>query len=183
MGDHSLEAHTSLLDWVASHGGHIDNSVRVAQDASRGVHLQVKADWPQSVSKETRVINTPLAVTMSYFNAIEYTCARGSFSSHGVVFPRAFIDAVGPEETTAFFLMGQYLRGAEGFWYRYLRTLPQPGQLTTPLFFGEEDVDWIQGTGIPDASVQRYELWDKKYEESISALEELGFENTEGYTW
>lgn len=115
--------------------------MRIAQDASRGVHLQVKADWPEAIPKETRVINTPIELSMSWYNAIGYESPRGSFPKHGVDLPRTWIDQVGPEETFAFFLMGQYLRGAEGFWYPYLRTLPQPGQLTTPLFFGEEDVE------------------------------------------
>ncbi|KAJ5899671.1 hypothetical protein N7495_004415 [Penicillium taxi] len=180
---HSLEAHKALVDWVISHGGSIDESVRVAQDASRGVHIQVKADWPTPVSKETRVINTPITVTMSYYNAINHRSAKGSFPNRGVDLPRAFIDAVGPEETAAFFLMGQFLLGEQGFWFPYLRTLPQPGQLTTPLFFGEEDVDWIQGTGIPDASVFRFQVWDEKYESSMTKLEELGFGNLEPFTW
>ncbi|KAJ5595270.1 uncharacterized protein N7459_001478 [Penicillium hispanicum] len=180
---HSLAAHQELAEWVAAQGGYIDDSVCIAQDAQRGVHMQVKADWPHNVTKETRVINTPLGVTMSYFNAIDYECARGKFSSHGVIFPRAFVDAVGIEETSAFFLMGQFLRGEKGFWFPYLRTLPQPGQLTTPLFFGEEDVDWLQGTGIQEAAVHRFQSWDEKFDSSIAKLEELGFEGLEEYTW
>lgn len=171
------------MEWVSNHGGYIADSVFVAQDASRGVHIQVKADLPEAITKETRVINTPLGVTMSYFNVINYTCAKGSFSNHGVVFPEEFIHAAGKEESLAFFLMGQFLRGEKGFWYPYLRTLPQPGQLTTPLFFQEQDVDWLQGTGIPDASVFRYKLWDQKFDELMSKLNELGFEGLDNYTW
>lgn len=179
----SLDSHKGLIDWFISQGGHIDDSVCLAQDASRGVHMQVKADWPQPVNPETRAISTPMGVTMSFYNAIDFVSAHNTFSSHGVNFPLTFINAMGPEETFAFFLMGQFLRGSEGFWYPYLKTLPQPGQLTTPLFFGEEDVDWIQGTGIPEASVHRYEIWDRKYEEAIAKLEEVGFEGVEKYTW
>lgn len=179
----SLDSHKEFLQWVISHGGHIDDSVCLAQDASRGVHMQVKADWLWPVSPETRAFSTPLGITMSYYNAIDYKSQKGSFQSHGVTFPREFIDAVGPEETSAFFLMGQFLRGAEGFWYPYLRTLPQPGQLTTPLFFEEGDVDWLQGTGIPEASVFRYEVWDRKFEDAIAKLEEVGFEGWEKYSW
>ena len=100
-----------------------------------------------------------------------------------MVFPHAFIDAVGPEDTTTFFLMGQFLRGERSFWYPYLRTLPQPGQLTTPLFFGEEDVDWIQGTGIPNASVQRFQLWEAQFDKAVAKLEEVGFEDVDSYNW
>ncbi|KAJ6163205.1 hypothetical protein N7497_003184 [Penicillium chrysogenum] len=181
--DPRLKAHTELVNWFTQHGGTVDKSVRIAQDASRGVHLQVKEDWPESIPKETRVINTPIKVSMSWFNSIGYESPRGSFAKHGVDLPRTWIDEVGPEETFAFFLMGQYLRGSEGFWYPYLRTLPQPGQLTTPLFFGEEDVDWIQGTGIPEAAVERIKVWEQKYDFGYLKLDEIGFPDCEQYTW
>ncbi|KAJ5545063.1 hypothetical protein N7461_007367 [Penicillium sp. DV-2018c] len=163
----NLPAHTDLVNWVLKHGGTVSQSVRIAQDAPRGVHLQVKNDWPSSIPKETR----------------GYESARGSFPKYGVDFPRKWIDQVGPEETSAFFLMGQFLRGEEGFWYPYLRTLPQPGQLTTPLFFGEEDVDWIQGTGIPEASVERIRIWEGRFDEAIASLEECGFLDCGLFTW
>ncbi|KAJ5779336.1 hypothetical protein N7457_007056 [Penicillium paradoxum] len=181
--DPSLTAHTELVSWFIRHGGTVDKSVRITQDASRGVHLQVKADWPEPIPKEKRVINTPISVSMSWFNAVGYESPQASFPKHGVDLPREWIDQIGPEETSAFFLMGQYLCGAEGFWHPYLRTLPQPGQLTTPLFFGEEDVDWLQGTGIPEASVERIKVWEKKYDESIKLLEELGFLDCDRFTW
>ncbi|KAJ5823190.1 hypothetical protein N7447_005530 [Penicillium robsamsonii] len=181
--DPKLEAHAVLITWFLQHGGTVDKSVRIAQDASRGVHLQVKADWPEPIPKETRVISTPINLSMSWYNAVGYECSRGSFPKHGVDLPRTWIDEVGPEETFAFFLMGQYLRGIEGFWYPYLRTLPQPGQLTTPLFFGEEDVDWIQGTGIPEAAVERIKIWEQKYDSGYLQLDSIGFPNCEQYTW
>lgn len=171
------------MSWFIQHGGTIDKSVRITQDALRGVHMQVKADWPEAISKETRVINTPITTSMSWFNAVGYQSSKGSFSKHGVDFPRQWIDKIGPEETFVFYLMGQYLRGPESFWYPYLRTLPQPGQLTTPLFFGEEDVDWIQGTGIPEASVGRIKLWDQKYDDAINKLESFGFLDCGEFTW
>ncbi|KAJ5138821.1 uncharacterized protein N7515_003669 [Penicillium bovifimosum] len=181
--DPKLEAHTELVNWVIQHGGAVSKTVRISQDASRGVHLQVKADLPSAIPKETKVINTPISVSMSWYNAVGYESPHGSFPKYGVDFPRSWIDQIGPEETSAFFLMGQYLRGEEGFWYPYLRTLPQPGQLTTPLFFGEEDVDWIQGTGIPEASVERIRIWERKFDEAITLLEESGFLDCERFTW
>ncbi|CAI7604500.1 unnamed protein product [Penicillium bialowiezense] len=181
--DPNLEAHTELVSWFTQHGGTFDKTVRITQDALRGVHMQVKADRPDAIPRETRVINTPISVSMSWYNAIGYECPKGSFSKHGVDFPRQWIDEIGPEETFAFYLMGQYLRGQASFWYPYLRTLPQPGQLTTPLFFSEEDVDWIQGTGIPEASVERIKVWDQKYDDAITKLEAFGFLDCGAFTW
>jgi hypothetical protein len=171
------------VNWFTQHGGNVDKSVRIATDASRGVHLQVKKDWPAPISKETRVINTPINVSMSWFNAMNYQSPRGSFPNHGVEFSRSWMESIGPEETSAFFLMGQYLRGSEGFWYPYLCTLPQPGQLSTPLFFDGEDVDWVVGTGVPEAATERIRIWVEKYDRAIEGLEEIGFEGVELYTW
>ena len=85
----------------------IDKSVRIAQDASRGVHLQVKADWPEAIPKETRVINTPIELSMSWYNAIGYESPRGSFPKHGVDLPRTWIDQVGPEDDSGYLQLGE----------------------------------------------------------------------------
>ncbi|OJJ49053.1 hypothetical protein ASPZODRAFT_91268 [Penicilliopsis zonata CBS 506.65] len=192
----ALEEHNALLDWVIKNGGHMHESAQIARDERRGVHVQVKRSWPAPVARETRIIQTPLGVTMSYFNAIGHRLGGGeeeeeeeeanmTFSMHGLNLPRGFVDAVGPEETTAFFLMGQYLRGTEGFWFPYIRTLPQPGSLTTPLYYGEEDGDltWLQGTSLMAARAQRMQVWKEKFENASKILGEEGFEDADRYTW
>lgn len=192
-----LEKHHALLDWVRRNGGSLHEGVQIAQDDSRGVHLQVMRDWtPGSLAQDTAIIQTPLSLTLSYFNAIDHrllseshedgavaTTTTTTFSSHGVVFPRAFIDAVGPEETTAFFLMGQYLRGSTGFWYPYISSLPQPGKLTTPLYFYGQDLEWLEGTSLWPAREQRLQIWKDKYESSLQVLREVGFEDVGSYNW
>lgn len=134
------------------------------------------------------MIKTPLSLTMSYFDAIDYISlkdksAESPFSSHGVKFPRGFIDAVGPQETMAFFLMGHYLKGSESFWHPYIRTLPAPGELTTPLYYEGEDLEWLQGTSLYAAREQRLEIWKDKYETGVKVLREWAFEDADKYTW
>ena len=125
------------------------------------------------IGKETTCIRTPLEVTMSYFNAISYNNSNILFSSHGVNLPQEFIDTVGPDETTIFFLMAQYLKGDQGFWYPYLRTLPQPGHLSTPLYYDdadEEDLEWLAGTSLEAAREQRLGSWKERYSRSFNVL-------------
>lgn len=152
----------------------------------------MKPNCAAGVQPGTCVIRTPLSLTMSYFDAVDFRPSIGNdnddgipfFSSHGVTFPREFIDAVGPEETTAFFLVGQYLRGPEGFWYPYIRTLPPPEELTTPLYYDEgEDLEWLRGTSLYAARERRMEVWKGKYENGVRVLRDLGVEGAEGYTW
>lgn len=173
---------------MTQHGGRLHESVQIAKDERRGVHLQVKKDWGNRVPKETCIINTPLSATMSYFNAIDYRLSdtnggEGLFSTHEVVLPRPFIDAVGPEETTVFFLMGQYLQGSHGFWFPWIRTLPQPGSLTTPLYYEREDLEWLDATSLLPAREQKMRLMKDKYETCFEKLHGSGLENAERYTW
>ncbi|KAJ9215299.1 hypothetical protein DTO166G4_3184 [Paecilomyces variotii] len=186
--DASLHGHLALQEWVTRHGGLLDESVQLARDDSRGVHIQVKPDQTSAVPRGTCVIKTPLSLTMSYFDAVDYTSlkdksAESPFSSHGVKFPRGFIDAVGPQETMAFFLMGHYLKGSESFWHPYIRTLPAPGELTTPLYYEGEDLEWLQGTSLHAARQQRLEIWKDKYETDVKVLKEWAFEDADKYTW
>ncbi|KAI9931355.1 hypothetical protein ASPWEDRAFT_34063 [Aspergillus wentii DTO 134E9] len=187
--DSSLEAYTSLLEWMAQNGGHLHESVQIAKDEARGVHLQVRKDWKSEVTRDTHIIKTPLPATMSYFNAIDHhlptddASKPATFSAHGLHFPRVFMDAVGSEETSVFFLMGQYLRGSEGFWFPYIRTLPQPGSLTTPLYYEGEDLEWLNGTSLLPAREQKMKLFKDKYENGIEELRKAGVEDAEKYTW
>ncbi|PYH45272.1 SET domain protein [Aspergillus saccharolyticus JOP 1030-1] len=193
-----LEMYADLQTWLTQHGGHLHQAVQVARDKQRGVHLQVRKDWSEGpgLTVDTHIIQTPLTTTISYFNVIGYRAplpaaaatATGAaseieFKSHGLDFPRTFIDAVGSKEATVFFLVGQYLRGAQSFWYPYLRTLPQPGTLTTPPNYEGEDLRWLQGTSLWAATEQRVEKLRGQYEVAVRALREAGFEGVDGYTW
>ncbi|GES61755.1 SET domain protein [Aspergillus terreus] len=188
--DSSLDAYITLLEWMSKHGGHIHESVQIAKDERRGVHLQVKADCRDGLPSNTNVIKTPLAATLSYFNAIEHRSAATedekapvSFSAHGLHFPRSFVDAAGPDETAIFFIIGQYLRGSEGFWYPYICTLPQPGDLTTPLYYEGADLRWLEGTSLAPAREQKESLLKEKYQSTFEELRNSGFGDAEKYTW
>ena len=180
----------SLLDWTAEHGGHIHEQVELAHDESLGMHLRVRKN--NGIKRETIVIKTPLAVTMSYWNAVDHSAHSTSihdsttFSSRGLDLPSEFIASVGPDETTIFFLMGQYLKGAQGFWYPYLRTLPQPGagsSLSTPLYYDGEDLEWLAGTSLAAARDHRMHAWKEKFGRSWWVLRDVGFGDVERYTW
>ncbi|KAB8216523.1 hypothetical protein BDV33DRAFT_178820 [Aspergillus novoparasiticus] len=186
--DSSLEHYTALLDWMVSKGGQLHESVEIAKDERRGVHLQVKKDWKDGVPSNTHIIKTPLTSTMSYFNVIGYSFntddgSSVSFPERGVHFPRGFSEAVGQEESSIFFLIGQYLQGKEGFWYPYIKTLPQPGALTTPLYYEGDDLAWLEGTSLSPAREQKAKILKEKYETVYTELCKAGFDGAEKYTW
>ena len=169
---------------MSQQGGHLHESVQIAKDEARGVHIQVRKDWGDRIPKDTRIIKTPLSSTISYFNTIDYRGDKDGvvFSAHGVHLPQAFMHAVGPEEASVFFLMGQYVKGAEGFCAPYIQTLPQPGELTTPLYYEGEDLEWLDGTSLVAAREQKGKLFMEKYEFAVGELRKTGFE-AGAYTW
>lgn len=194
--DETLNTQAELERWIVQHGGRLDDTVHFAHDAQRGVHLQVKpTPSTTAATKGTCVMKIPIRLTMSYFNAIDYQVSpttppkegEGSniFSSHGVHLPQKLIEAIGPEETTAFFLMGQYLLQQNGFWFPYIKSLPQKEELTTPLFFEEKegDLEWLAMTSLAVSRERRLNIWKENYERAFKIMQELGVEGVEGYTW
>lgn len=178
------------MRWMTSNGGYLHESVQIAKDEQRGVHFNVKKDWENGVAKDTHLIKIPVAATMSYLNVVEHPLpadkegnGTATFSAHGVQLPRDFINAVGPHEASIFFLIGQYLRGEEGFWFPYIRTLPQPLSLTTPLYYEGDDLRWLDGTSLAPAREQRMGVWKEKYECGIAELRKAGFQDVDQYTW
>jgi hypothetical protein len=160
--------------------GFIDKSVWLAKD-NRCTDCLLNG-----VPRNTCIIKTAIALTMSmsYFNAIEYRPdGKSPFSSHGVTLPRPFIDVVGPEETTIFFLIGQNLQGPEGFWYPYIQTLPQADDITTLLYYEEEDLAWLNGTNLYQAREQRIQQWRSSYENGMKILRESGMAKIDNHSW
>jgi hypothetical protein len=176
---------------VTEHGGRLDERVQFSRDEQRGVHIQAKPEQASDLPRKTCVLKTPLTLTMSYFNAIDYRPPKMSeeaqiappFESRGVRLPKEFVDAVGPEETTAFFLMGQQIKRQDGFWFPYIRTLPRPDELTTPLYYDEEDLAWLNFTSLAAARERRRQIWRVNYEKGFRILKDLQFENADHFTW
>lgn len=83
--DGPLNDHIALKEWVLQHGGHLDDRVQLARHESRGVHIQVKPDCASAggVPPGTCVIRTPLALTMSYFDAIDFRPSAGAGAGAG----------------------------------------------------------------------------------------------------
>jgi hypothetical protein len=166
---------------MKSHGGDLHENVQISYNERQGTHIRVSK---ASVPSNTHIIKSPVATTMSYFNAIDHRVDDVHFPSHEVKFPHSFVEAAGPEEVAIFFLIGQYLRGSESFWHPYLRTLPQPGALTTlPYYEEEDDLEWLEGTSLVQARKQKVTQLREKYDASYGELQKAGVEGSEKYSW
>ena len=79
-----------------------------------------------------------------------------------------------PEVLTRFFLVEQYLKKKESFWWPYIQMLPQPTEpelLRTPMWYEGADTDWVRGTNLDGARIGRLAAWKKDHSECIEVLD------------
>lgn len=85
-----------------------------------------------------------------------------------------------------FFLIRQYVLKESSYWWPYIRSLPQPDagdHLDTPLWYGSEDLLWIQGTSLESGAKARESMWRQEYEEAIKMLIPAADEPPELSSW
>ncbi|KAJ9635134.1 hypothetical protein H2199_008620 [Coniosporium tulheliwenetii] len=76
-----------------------------------------------------------------------------------------------------FTLIEQRLMGIDSFWAPYISCLPKESNLNTPLFFSDEDQQWLLGTNLLPAAQARHTQWKSEWEAARDALRE---QNVEG---
>jgi len=158
----------------------VSRFLELARGTSHGYYLRVREDG-ETLSKKACVINCPYSLTISYLNAISVP----PFESHGDSLPRQFLGDMDRHTVTVYFLMLQYLKKENSFWWPYIRTLPQPDEIDkvgTPFWFSKEDRIWLLGTDLEEASLTRVAIWKKDWERAMQMLRVLGWP-VEAYTW
>lgn len=109
-----------------------------------------------------------------------HSCAL-SISAARKAFPQSFIDAVTPHGLLCFFLAQQRILGEKSFYAPYINVLPK--EFTTPLYFDEKDMEFLQGTNLGEEDIeQRRRTWKKEWGAGVEALKQAGIESGE-YTW
>lgn len=169
-----------LYDWFIAHGGQMSRSLELAQGVSHGYYIRVRKD-SEPIAPKACIINCPYSLTLSYLNATN----THPFPCHGDSFPEPFFGAVDRHTVTVFFLMLQYLKREDSFWWPYIRTLPQPDEADkfgTPFWFSEEDRLWLLGTDLEDSSQTRIAMWKSDWERAVQTLRRLDWP-VEAYTW
>ena len=169
-----------LYDWFIVHGGQMSTFLELATGASHGYFIRVR-EGSEPIASQSCIINCPYALTLSYLNATN----THPFQSHGESFPDPFLQGMDRHTVTVFFLMLQYLKREQSFWWPYIRTLPQPNETDkfgTPFWFSEEDRLWLLGTDLEESSLTRIAIWKSDWERAVRTLRRLDWP-VESYTW
>jgi hypothetical protein len=168
-----------LKQWSNTHGISLHPSVDIKYNESKGFHLCALESNPLDQEKGNWVASCPHAASLSVLNAV---------AQEDPSFPlRSNIGSVLSQKCSKttiahFLLIEQYLLGDKSFWAPYLKALPQPGSLSTPLYFSDDDRRWLAGTNLLKAVQLRESRWKEDCDKGIKALTEAGVDS-QGYIW
>lgn len=153
-----------LLSWFAQNGGWLSPDVQIVYNESQGHHMRaLRPTTPE-------VVTCPLKLTLSCLNldpdqkeVLPITSplqqCRGKIPDHIL---------------TYLLLIEQRNKGTESPWYNYIACLPGPRDMTTPLWFDEEDVAFLAGTSLAPALKERKADYQKQWLEAVGVMKEVG---------
>ncbi|KAL2752418.1 hypothetical protein ACRALDRAFT_2044239 [Sodiomyces alcalophilus JCM 7366] len=169
-----------LISWSKENGGNLSAAVEVFYDSVTGHSFRVREG--HSLQPGDAIVSCPLNITLSYLNTLDQDLTPHGIPSPphrtGDPLPQEFLRAVDPHVAARFFLIQQYLLGPRSFWYPYIRTLPQPDNLSEwalPPFWTSDDIDLLDGT---NAHVSLHEIkarLRREHKHASAALQATSF--------
>ncbi|KAK0665954.1 hypothetical protein QBC41DRAFT_326833 [Cercophora samala] len=90
-----------------------------------------------------------------------------------------------PHVLGRFFLVKEYLKGKDSYWWPYISTLPQPDRLDTwalPAVWPEDDIECLEETNAHVAIREIQANIKKEYKHARKILKELDFPGWQEYT-
>ncbi|KAF7888661.1 uncharacterized protein EAF02_003202 [Botrytis sinoallii] len=151
----------SLVDWATASGAYLHPDVEIYKDAVTGLSFKAQ----QTIAPQTSIVRCSYQISLSYLNAI------GTYSEFPSTdpFPVEFLENLKQDDPNIighFFLIQQYLKGDQSPWWQYIRLLPQPNDpksLGIPIWWPEEDQEFLTGTNAEPPLQKREQMWRDHY--------------------
>lgn len=159
----------TLVQWASSHGAVLNNHLEVHDDPVTGFSFRVK-DGHALPAWET-VVSLPTSLSLSYLNAV----------SQGWFHPE-LVSRTPPHVVGRLFLVREYLRGRDSFWWPYIQALPQPGDRASwalAPFWPEDEAELLEGTNV-EVGLEKIRRDVKREYEDVTALLKLHQADKEG---
>ncbi len=134
-----------------------------------------------SLAAESLVVSCPHELTISWLNVISGSEAFLGQFDVGNVDP-----AVNQVVIVRFFVMNEYLKQRDSFWWPYIRSLPQPSEihlLGTPLWYSDCDRNWIRGTGLEKSASRTEQMWRQEYESAMHSSHPMARSSISEWSW
>jgi hypothetical protein len=165
-----------LLAWAKENGTEV-GAVSIESSEESGLLLRATQD----ISPGSKIVSCSYSTMLSYLNVVSIP-----LSAPGA-FPIEFVNNLEVDDPNIighFFLVQQYLLGADSFWWPYIRLLPQPDQpekLGIPILWSNEDQQFLAGTNAEPPIKQRRQMWQQEWEKGVSLLH--SYNEIEKYTY
>ncbi|KAF4121977.1 set domain protein [Geosmithia morbida] len=154
----------TLINWVRQHGGHLHPDVGIYLDPVTGLSFGVKPSRRSTLPAWETIVSLPTELSLSYLDAVEAAVEAPSPSSpketdgdeegvprRPVPLSREIVSRAKPHVVGRLFLAKQYLAGRSSFWWPYIQSLPQPGDVelwNLPTFWPADDAELLEGTNV-----------------------------------
>jgi len=170
QSDEACEPHPlteGLIRWFVKHGGQLSPDVRIAHSSARGFHMRATGPLNSDV-----VVTCPLNLTLSCLNLDPEQKEVPSIDS-----PLRKCQGKIPDHILTYLLLiEQQKKDSESPWHAYIACLPGPESMTTPLWFGDEDIAFLQGTSVAPAAKERKAEYHQQWEHAISVMRDADIE-------
>ncbi|KAK0736040.1 hypothetical protein B0T21DRAFT_366177 [Apiosordaria backusii] len=177
----------NLRQWAESHGATLNPSLEIYEDDITGYSLRVKPSANERLAPGFCAVSCHVAITLSYVNSLIDGPIDNSARHHeqGPAFPSQFMSSNPPHVIGRFFLVKEYLKGKDSYWWPYISTLPQPDRLNTwalPAVWPEDDIECLEETNAHVAVCEIQANIKKEYKHARKILKEEDFPGWQEYT-
>ncbi|KAJ2969378.1 hypothetical protein NUW58_g10004 [Xylaria curta] len=173
------ERYQALLQWVEAAGGRLHPAVEIYHDEVTKGSFRVKEAG--ELETDGDIVSLPLSCSLSFLNAVAGHPSVAAAPPLEVLaprdetyFPAEFLSHAPPHVIGRFFLMQEYLRRENSFWWPYIRTLPPPEHIAgmLPVAWPTGDVEFLRGTNAYVAVQEIRSALKKEYKQAMKLLPE-----------
>ena len=195
------DALCKLAEWFQVSGGQLHPSLALKSSSNRGSYLA--ATEPNSIASATVLLSFPLQLTLSILN----------IPNVAPYWPLAFVERFRNEShvLSRFLVMEAWLQRSCGFWWPYLKAIPQPQSIfdpssegigpkvdpfDTPLYWTAGELAWLKGTQLGTVTETRQRQWQDEFSAGLAFFKDHIFEEAllaewrerqesswQGYSW
>jgi hypothetical protein len=162
--DHPAEA---LQSWFSNNGGWLNPHVRVVFDDTGANGFHVIAATALS---SPAVARCPIRLTLSFLCLDD----KQDVVAHVDSPLQKCLGKVPDFVLNYLFLMEQRCSGKSSIWHPYITCLPGPETMNTPIWFTDEDMEYLQGTNLLQASKDRQQGLSEQWAHAQSVMNEAG---------
>ncbi|PVH99017.1 SET domain-containing protein, partial [Periconia macrospinosa] len=155
-----------LVQWFRENNGWLNPDVDISYSESHGFHVCATRSLSSPV-----IVRCPLTLTISHLNLDHSQSTVPHVNSQ----LQTCLGKVPKDVLTYLLLVEQRCLAKEGksAWQPYFDCLPSPHEMTTALWFGDDDLRYLQGTDLLPATREKKSLLEAEYHSAVTVLAEL----------